>query len=56
MLEWIVEHGKEILDVVAYCVAAASIIVEWTPSEKDDKVLAKIKKFLAKVATLNWKK
>ncbi len=41
-MEWVTNHWKEIVDVVAYIIAAASIIVKLTPTLKDDILLGKV--------------
>ncbi len=45
----------EILTIIAYIIAAASIVVKATPSTKDDKILGKIKNFISKFVALNPK-
>lgn len=44
---------KSILDVVAYLIAGASIIVKLTPTIKDNEILEKIVKFIGKYVALN---
>lgn len=41
-MDWVTAHWKDILDVVAYTVAAASVVVKITPTPKDDTVLDKV--------------
>ena len=48
-MEWMSEHWEEVLALASALVAAATIIVKWTPSKEDDKVLDKIKKALEKL-------
>lgn len=44
---------KEILQIIAYVIAAATIIVKLTPTLKDDNFLLPIVKFLSKYIALN---
>jgi hypothetical protein len=39
VMEWIMNHGMEILNIVAYVVLAASIIAKFTKNVYDDKVV-----------------
>jgi hypothetical protein len=50
MINFIVDHWDEILLAITSIVTAASIIVKLTPSEKDDKVVSRIIKFLNTIA------
>jgi hypothetical protein len=50
MINFIVEHWDEILLAITSIVTAASIIVKLTPSEKDDKIVSRIMKFLNTLA------
>ena len=50
MINFIVDHWDEILLAITSIVTAASIIVKLTPSEKDDKVVSRIIKFLNAIA------
>jgi hypothetical protein len=45
----------EIFTVIAYLIAAASVIVKLTPTLKDDNVLLPIIKFIAKYGSLSRK-
>lgn len=49
IIQFISTHGSDIIDMIAYTIAAASIIVKLTPTPKDDGVLASIIGILAKV-------
>jgi hypothetical protein len=49
----IVANIKPILNVVAYLIAAASIIVKLTPTLKDDAYLKTIIKFIGKYIALD---
>ncbi len=55
-VEWIQTNWAEILKVIAYIIAAASIIVRLTPTQDDDAVLGKIIKFISKFIALNPEK
>jgi hypothetical protein len=50
VLDWILQHWKDITDTIAYIIAAASILVNLTPSTKDNEILATIKKLLGFLA------
>lgn len=41
-MNWILEHGQDILAVYGGVVAISTIIVKWTKTDKDDKILNKI--------------
>jgi len=47
--------ADEIMTVIAYIIAAASVIVKLTPTLKDDNVLLPIVKFIAKYGSLSRK-
>lgn len=49
-------NAGEIITIIMYVIAIASIIVKYTPSPKDDKVLKKIKDFVSEFIALNPKK
>ena len=53
MLKEIWSNKESIISVIAYVIAIASIIVKFTPSPKDDTILAKIKEFLSKYIAVN---
>lgn len=42
MLDWISEHWQDILAIYGGVVAISTIIVKWTKTDKDDKILNKI--------------
>jgi hypothetical protein len=42
MLSWISEHWQDILAIYGGIVAISTIIVKWTKTDKDDKILNKI--------------
>ena len=48
-------YANEIGAIIAYIIAAASVIVKLTPTLKDNTVLLKIVKFVSKYVALNRK-
>jgi Co/Zn/Cd efflux system component len=49
-LGWVIDHWADVLSGIAWIVAISSAIVKWTPTPKDDTILAlviKILKFLS---------
>ena len=46
-------NSKELLDAVAYTIAAASLIVKLTPSLRDDNYLKPLVKFIGKFLALD---
>ena len=52
-MNWIIEHYKDVLEVIGAVVSLATLIVALTPTQKDDAVLAKVIKFLAAFGLLN---
>lgn len=52
-LAWLKDNWKDILDVLAYIVMIASVIVRMTPTLKDDAILLPIIKFISKYIALN---
>lgn len=50
-IKWVVAHWEEIIALYGAIVAIATTIVKWTPSQKDDTVLAKIIAFLDNFST-----
>jgi len=46
VINFILEHLGEVWVIIASIVTIASIIVKWTPSQKDDEILCKVIKFL----------
>lgn len=50
ILNWFLANGKIILDIIAYIIAASSLIVKLTPTPQDDTILAKIVDFLKKLS------
>lgn len=53
IVEFLKIHWADMLNVVAYAIAIASIIVKLTPTKVDDGILDKIIKFLGKYIALN---
>jgi len=53
IIGWIVANKEVIINVIAYAIAIASIIVKITPTQKDDAILGKIITFLSKYIALN---
>lgn len=53
MIDWIMAHWKDILEVIGGVVTVASIIVKLTPTPKDDSILAKVIKILAALGLFN---
>ncbi|HEY8541712.1 MAG TPA: hypothetical protein VIL29_04970 [Pseudothermotoga sp.] len=47
---WLSQNIKPVTDCIAYIIAAASILVNLTPSSKDNAVLDAIKKILGFIA------
>ena len=46
-------NSKELLDVIAYVIATASIIVKITPTLKDDNYLKPVVRFIGKFLALD---
>jgi len=53
VIAWIKANWVDIANVVTAIIALASIIVKITPTVKDNEILEKIIKFLAKYIALN---
>jgi len=56
IIEWTSGHWSEIVELILAIIGAASIIVKWTPTPKDDAVLGRIKDFVSEWIALNPKK
>ena len=52
-ISWISTNIKSILELVAYVIAIASVVVKLTPTLKDDAMLLPVVKFLGKYIALN---
>lgn len=46
-MDWLLANWKDLLDVVAYVVLAASVVAKLTPSVWDDKIVAQILRVLS---------
>ena len=53
IVTWFQSNWIDVANVVAYTIAAASILVKLTPNKKDDEILGKIIKFVSKYIALN---
>ena len=53
ILNWIKDNYKDLLDIAAYIVLIASVIVKLTPTLKDDAILLPIIKFVGKYLALD---
>lgn len=51
ILDWILEHWADLLAIYGALVLICSTIVKWTPTKKDDDILAKILKILDHFST-----
>lgn len=52
-MNYIVEHGSEVLEILGAVVGVATLVVKLTPTQKDDNVLAKIIKVLSALSLCN---
>ena len=41
-MNWITQHWSDVLQVISYIIASASIITALTPTPKDDALMAKL--------------
>ncbi len=53
IVEWVKANWAQIASAIAAIIGAASIIVKWTPTLKDDNILLPIVKFIGKYIALN---
>jgi len=53
IFNWLNANKMDLINVISYIIAGATIIVQLTPSKKDDAVLTKIVKFIGKYIALN---
>lgn len=56
MIEWVVEHWKDLALIVTGIISAASVVVKLTPTPVDDAVLEKIVKICEVLALTPTKK
>ena len=47
IMEWIANHWKEVLDVLAYVVLGASVVSKMTKNVWDDKIVAMLLRILS---------
>ena len=48
-MNWLIEHYTDLIAIVVGLVAVAEIVVNLTPSEKDNSILLKIKNTLSAI-------
>jgi len=53
MITWLTANWTDVIKVILAIIGAASIIVKWTPTPKDDTILATVKSFISKFIALN---
>lgn len=53
LVEWLTQHGPDVLAVIGAAVSLATVIVKLTPSQKDDAVLSKVVSVLEKLSLVN---
>ena len=53
IVNWVRANGADLALVVVQVIGVASIVVKLTPTPKDDAILGKIKKVIAKFIALN---
>jgi len=53
LISWVSTNWLDVVNVVSYLIAAATIIVKLTPTMKDDVWLKKVIDFLSKYIALN---
>ena len=53
VVAFIQNHWQDIINIISYAIALASVIVKLTPTLKDDNVLLGVIKFLSKYIALN---
>ena len=52
-MEWLQEHGKQVLEIIGAVVTLATLIVKLTPSTKDDTILDRVVKVLVMFSLVN---
>jgi len=55
MIEWMMTHISELIQIYLGLVGVASIIVKLTPTIKDDTILKNIVRFVGRFLALNRK-
>ena len=53
LISFVTSNSKELLDAIAYIIAAASLIVKITPTLKDDNYLKPLVRFIGKFLALD---
>ena len=53
LITFVMDNKEELIKMVAYVIAVATVVVKFTPTPKDDAILGKIKKFISKYIALN---
>lgn len=53
LISFVTSNSKELLDAIAYTIAAASLIVKITPTLKDDNYLKPLVRFIGKFLALD---
>lgn len=48
-MEWLAQHWLDIINIITYVIAGASVIVQLTPTPNDDAFLAKVIKVIAAI-------
>lgn len=55
MIEWLQANWTDVALIITSIVTIASAIVKFTPTPKDDTILAKVKEFISRFIALNKK-
>ena len=53
MVDWLVANWRDVIEMIAAIIGAASVIVRITPTLKDDNILLPIVKFIGKFIALD---
>ena len=53
IIDWLITNWSNILEIIAYIISAATVIVKLTPTLKDDAFLKKVIQFIGKFIALN---
>lgn len=51
IINYVVTHPVEIFTVVTSVIGTASVIARLTPTQRDDRIIEKIRKFVEKIGT-----